>query len=245
MIGTRAHGKTKIYRYYSCYWRTRYDTTICPGARIDADAVEEAVTNALAGFYRHQHGLIADAITAAQASHAADQDARSAELAAAQRQLARTSAATDRYLPAFENGTLDPEDLAPQLTQADRTVPNQCLTTGRRGWAGHLHSAGRPKMFSSGGPDRPRTLRLVLMRSRRSCWGAGDDRFVADGKAHGPGNEALGMRFFVQPYGRVDHFRRRDRDPRPQDDLGELAAAILGLLHGSVRVVGVAGHRDT
>jgi hypothetical protein len=53
------------------------------------------------------------------------------------------------------------------------------------------------------------------------------------------------MRFFVQPDGRIDHIRRRDSDPRPQDDFGELAAAILGLLHGSMRVVGVAGHRHT
>ncbi len=32
-------------------------------------------------------------------------------------ELARTGAAIDRYLTAFENGTLDPEDLAGRLTQ--------------------------------------------------------------------------------------------------------------------------------
>jgi len=32
MIGTRAHGKTRIYRSYSCYRRTRYDTTACTGS---------------------------------------------------------------------------------------------------------------------------------------------------------------------------------------------------------------------
>ena len=88
-----------------------------PAARLDSDAVEHAVIGALASFYRDQHDLIADAITAAQASHAAAQDGRRAELAATEHDLARTARAIDRYLAAFENGTLDPEDLADRLAQ--------------------------------------------------------------------------------------------------------------------------------
>jgi site-specific DNA recombinase len=38
-------------------------------------------------------------------------------LTAAEHDLARTGTAIDRYLAAFENGTLDPEDLAPRLAQ--------------------------------------------------------------------------------------------------------------------------------
>jgi Recombinase/Recombinase zinc beta ribbon domain len=116
MIGTRAHGKTRIYRYYTCCRRSRYDTATCGGQRIDADAIEQAVTSALAGFYRDEHALIADAITAAHASHAAAHDAWRAQLAAAGRELTRTDAAIDRYLTAFENGTLDPDDLAGRIT---------------------------------------------------------------------------------------------------------------------------------
>jgi site-specific DNA recombinase len=117
MLGTRAHGKTKTYRYYSCCRRTRYNTTACGGQRVDADAIEHAVTDALASFYRHQHALIADAVTKAQEQHAADHDSRRGELAATDRELARTSAAIDRYLAAFENGALDPEDLADRLAR--------------------------------------------------------------------------------------------------------------------------------
>jgi site-specific DNA recombinase len=117
MLGTRAHGKSRIYRYYTCYRRTRYDTTVCGGQRIDADAIEHAVTGALIGFYRGQHDLIADAIAKAQADHAARHRTGRAELAVTERDLARTSAATDRYLAAFENGTLHPEDLAGRLAQ--------------------------------------------------------------------------------------------------------------------------------
>ncbi len=33
MLGTSAHGKTRVYRYYSCYRRTRYDSATCGGQR--------------------------------------------------------------------------------------------------------------------------------------------------------------------------------------------------------------------
>jgi site-specific DNA recombinase len=115
MIGTRAHGRSRVYRYYTCFTRARYDSGHCHASRLDADAVEHAVIAALADFYRDQHDLIAEAITAAQARYAAGQDGRRAQLAAAERDLARTSAVIDRYLSAFENGTLDPEDLATRL----------------------------------------------------------------------------------------------------------------------------------
>ena len=117
MLGTRAHGKTRIYRYYSCYRRTRYDTTACGAQRIDADAIEDAVIGALAGFYRHQPHLIADAVTKAHEQHAADHDSRRDELTVTDCELARTGAAIERYLAAFENGTLDPEDLADRLAR--------------------------------------------------------------------------------------------------------------------------------
>lgn len=123
MIGTRAHGRSRVYRYYTCFTRARYDTAHCSATRLDADAVEHAVLAVLAGFYCNQHALIADAITAAQANHAAAQDGHRAELAAADRELARTGAAIDRYLAAFENGTLDPEDLAVRLARLKAKTP--------------------------------------------------------------------------------------------------------------------------
>ena len=117
MIGTRAHGRSRVYRYYTCFTRLRYEAARCDAARLDADVVEDAVIAALAGFYRHQHALIADAIAQAQASHAASEGSRRAEITAAEHELARTGAAIDRYLAAFEQGTLDPEDLAGRLAR--------------------------------------------------------------------------------------------------------------------------------
>lgn len=42
VIGTRAHGKKKVYRYYTCFTRSRYDSTKCDGHRLNADATEAA-----------------------------------------------------------------------------------------------------------------------------------------------------------------------------------------------------------
>ena len=57
--------------------------------------------------------MIADA----RASDAAAHQSGQAELAATEREQARTGATINRYLAAFENGSLDPEDLADRLAQ--------------------------------------------------------------------------------------------------------------------------------
>ncbi len=116
LIGTRAHGKTKVYRYYTCYSRSRYDTSRCNAPRINADALEAAVFDALSGFYRDQRQLIAEAIDRAQAQHLAGRREQRAELTTVEAELARLDRAIDRYLTAFENGTLEEELLAERLT---------------------------------------------------------------------------------------------------------------------------------
>jgi site-specific DNA recombinase len=106
---------------------------------------------ALASFNRDQHALIADAIAAAQADHAAGRDRRGAELATAEREIARTGAAIDRYLAAFENGTLDPEDLAGRLAQLK--ARSRQLRARREELASELTSVPAP--------PPPATLRQV------------------------------------------------------------------------------------
>jgi hypothetical protein len=43
VIGTRAHGRSRVYRCYTCFTRARYDTARCPASRLDADATEQAI----------------------------------------------------------------------------------------------------------------------------------------------------------------------------------------------------------
>jgi site-specific DNA recombinase len=121
MIGTRATGKNKVYRYYTCFTRSRYDTTKCDGHRINADAVEQAVLDALASFYRDHHTLIADAVAEAQRQHRAGHDTQQAELASVEAKITETNGKIDRYLTAFENGTLDEELVGQRLAELRAT----------------------------------------------------------------------------------------------------------------------------
>ncbi|MGW2663000.1 recombinase zinc beta ribbon domain-containing protein [Nocardia tengchongensis] len=117
MIGTRNHGRSKVYRYYLCHNRNRYNTSKCDGHRLDADALESAVLQSLASFYRDQHTLIAAAITEARSEHLSENDTHEAELAAVRAKITDANAKIDRYLTAFENGTMDPTMVGPRLTE--------------------------------------------------------------------------------------------------------------------------------
>ncbi|WP_264081684.1 recombinase family protein, partial [Gandjariella thermophila] len=121
MIGTRAHGKNKVYRYYTCFNRSRYDSTKCDGHRLNADAVETAVLGALTRFYRDHHALIADAVTEAQRQHRTGHATQQAELASVEAKIAETNGKIDRYLTAFENGKLDDELVGQRLSELRAT----------------------------------------------------------------------------------------------------------------------------
>jgi site-specific DNA recombinase len=42
-VGTSAHGKTGVYRYYTCYARQRHGTARCDQERLPADQLEDAI----------------------------------------------------------------------------------------------------------------------------------------------------------------------------------------------------------
>jgi site-specific DNA recombinase len=127
--GRQGHLDCRTYRYYTCFTRARYDTATCDAPRLNADAVDAAVLDALDGFYRDHRDLIADAVDQAQREHQAAHGDRRAELDAITAELARTQQATDRYLLAFERGTLD-EDLVAERLAALKTTRQQL--TARR-----------------------------------------------------------------------------------------------------------------
>jgi site-specific DNA recombinase len=79
--------------------------------------VDTAILDALAGFYRDQHTLITDAITDAQRQHQAAHADRHAELATVDAELTKTGQAIDRYLAAFERGTINEELVTERLIE--------------------------------------------------------------------------------------------------------------------------------
>ena len=115
MIGTRATGRNRTYRYYTCFTRARYDSDACDAPRLDADAADHAVLDALSRFYRDHADLITAAVDRHRAAHSAANGDRVAELAATDTELARADKAIDRTLTAYENGVLDEDTLAERL----------------------------------------------------------------------------------------------------------------------------------
>ncbi|WP_433562473.1 recombinase family protein [Nocardia sp. CA-151230] len=127
MIGTRATGRSRSYRYYACFNHARYDTDKCVFTRLDADSVDAAVLEALGKFYRTRHDLIDQAITAQKRHHQDTSSDTRAELTTVTGELTKAQQAIDRYLNAFENSTLDPELLAERLGEL-RTKTSQLAT---------------------------------------------------------------------------------------------------------------------
>jgi len=135
-VGTSATGKLRRYRYYTCFARARYGPTGCDAKRIDADLVDDAVTHALIDFYQRTD-LIDRAIAAEQTLRAENSHQHTAELATITTKINTTEAAIDRYLTAFENGTLDERacghrirDLAVKLDQLNARREELTQLTG-------------------------------------------------------------------------------------------------------------------
>ena len=114
-IGTSATGRSRTYRYYTCFSRVRYGTHGCDAARLPADDTEAAVLHALADFYTQAPALIADAVARAQARHRDGHADRHAEAGAVLAQIKNKQAAIDRYFTAFENGTMDDTTAGPRV----------------------------------------------------------------------------------------------------------------------------------
>ncbi len=106
-----AHGRNQRYRYYMCWSRDRYGSKEgCAIHRFNADELEAAVGQALLDFYTTGLDVIGEATAAFLADHAKATSNHHDELATIQRELKDNAAAVDRYLTAFEKGTLDDED---------------------------------------------------------------------------------------------------------------------------------------
>jgi site-specific DNA recombinase len=103
--GTAATGRSATYRYYTCFSRQRYGTRTCDADRLPADDLDAAVLAALLATYRDSR-VIDRAVRAArsQANKGRRQD--EAELGALDAEIAKVDATIERYLRAFENGTM-------------------------------------------------------------------------------------------------------------------------------------------
>lgn len=127
-IGTAAHGRNTRYRYYLCYARSRYGTKAgCDVHRFNADQLETAIGQALLDFYTTGQHIIAHAVNEVLAAQTKFTSAHRDELAQIKHDLKENSASVDRYLIAFEKGTLDDEDVAVQERLAKLKIQSRQL----------------------------------------------------------------------------------------------------------------------
>jgi site-specific DNA recombinase len=120
-VGTAAHGKAGVYRYYTCFARQRHGTARCDQDRIPADPLEDAiVAEVLAALGDGE--LFAEAARRAKQVWEVAHPGRQAELAGAADALAERRAAIDRYLRAFEAGRLPEATCAYRLLELEREV---------------------------------------------------------------------------------------------------------------------------
>ena len=102
-IGTAAHGRSARYRYYTCLARQRYGTGHCDADRLPARDLEAAVVEALDAVYARTD--LVDQAIAAAAGGAEQEPKIHDQMAQVAADLARTEAAIERYLLAFESGS--------------------------------------------------------------------------------------------------------------------------------------------
>jgi site-specific DNA recombinase len=86
-FGTAANGRSKTYRYYTCWSRARYGTTTCAADRLNADAPDAALLANLAAFYRDQRDLIKAAANEADAARHTAIERHQAELTAVEKEI--------------------------------------------------------------------------------------------------------------------------------------------------------------
>jgi site-specific DNA recombinase len=137
-VGTAAHGRSRRYRYYTCFTRNRYNSDACNAERIPADQVEEAILQALLDTYS-SHDLIDRAIAAYAAASDDRRDQHQAELATVESQLAAKEAAIERYLRSFEAGAMPEHVCGPRVQELANQVAE--LRDRRAELHGLLHNS--------------------------------------------------------------------------------------------------------
>ncbi|MGH9055769.1 MAG: recombinase zinc beta ribbon domain-containing protein [Acidimicrobiales bacterium] len=164
-IGAGAHGSNGFYRYYVCRTRQAKGARACTAPRVPADDLEDAITAALLATYS-DYDLLQRAASEAYTEATNEQPRLEAELASTECQLRETSAAIDRYLRAFEAGTMSDTLCAPRIAELSErreelAARRNQLAAQVRGSAPQLPSAdelraiGRhlQKALSQGSPD--------------------------------------------------------------------------------------------
>ena len=109
MVGSAANGRSRRYRYYTCFNRHRYGKTNgCTAERIPADALEQQLLQLIADTLA-DNSVLTRAVARAAELADGQRPTLQSEMRTVVRELGKLAETRDRYLAAFERGTL-PED---------------------------------------------------------------------------------------------------------------------------------------
>ena len=113
-VGTSAVGNRYRYRYYTCFTRQRYGTKYCDAERLPAEELDAAVLDALLHVYERTD-LFDKAVSASRRRARAERGNYDQELAVVEAGITKAEDAIERYLSAFESGTLSEAQCAKRL----------------------------------------------------------------------------------------------------------------------------------
>ena len=124
-VGGIANGNRYRYRYYTCFSRARYGKETCAAERLPADALDAAVLNALLATYADRD-LFDRALASARDAVSKGRGCHEQELAAVIQELRASEQAIDRYLLAFEAGTLTDKQCSRRLESLSVRTAELC-----------------------------------------------------------------------------------------------------------------------
>jgi site-specific DNA recombinase len=104
-VGTSAVGNRYRYRYYTCFTRQRYGTKYCDAERLPAEELDAAILDALLHTYERTD-LFDKAVSAARRRAHSERATHEQELDVVDAGITKAEDAIERYLSAFETGTL-------------------------------------------------------------------------------------------------------------------------------------------
>ncbi len=120
-VGTSAVGNRYRYRYYTCFSRQRYGTKYCDAERLPADELDTAVLDATMQTYGRTD-VFDKAVTAARRRAKAQHANHSQELTFIDAESTKAEEAIERYLGAFEAGTLSESQCGTRLQKLGAKV---------------------------------------------------------------------------------------------------------------------------
>jgi site-specific DNA recombinase len=115
-VAVSANGRAKTYRYYTCRTRQIRGNDACAGPRVPAEQLEHAILASFLSTYQDPE-LFQAGVAAAIEEVATERPMFEAQVAGADKQLRDTTASLDRYLQAFEAGTMSAELCAQRVEE--------------------------------------------------------------------------------------------------------------------------------